>query len=126
MSAETLRRAAAKMRERAEAATPGPWSIVPGASNVWRFPDEGTPTLVVNGVGGNVPARSRREARMTDAEHIASWHPAVALAVADWLDSHAEIHALRTCDERLFAPRRRDLLPCPALALARAYLGSDQ
>ena len=24
-----------------------------------------------------------------DAEHIASWHPAVALAVADWLETTA-------------------------------------
>ena len=33
MSAEVLRKAAALMRERAEAATPGDWSIVPGASS---------------------------------------------------------------------------------------------
>jgi hypothetical protein len=38
------------------------------------------------------------------------------LAVAVWLDSHADIHTLRTCDERL-------VTPCPALAVARAYLG---
>jgi hypothetical protein len=27
-----------------------------------------------------------------DAEHIASWHPAVALTVADWLDRTADDH----------------------------------
>lgn len=30
--------------------------------------------------------------RYKDAEHIASWHPAVALAVADWLDDIATRH----------------------------------
>ena len=49
-----------------------------------------------------------------DALHIASWHPAVALAVADLLDRPADDH---------------DETPCPAidaaLAVARAYLGED-
>ena len=30
--------------------------------------------------------------RRLDAEHIASWHPAVALAVADWLNKFADLH----------------------------------
>jgi hypothetical protein len=36
------------------------------------------------------------------------------LALATWLESHADIHALRTCDERL-------VQPCPARTVARAY-----
>lgn len=118
MSAETLRRAAALMRERATAATPGPWHVcespewhedsdqaICGPSHEptalmaeeWYEDEDGEPTAAI------------------DAHHIASWHPAVALTVAVWLESHADIHTLRACDERLVAP-------CPALAVARAYL----
>jgi hypothetical protein len=49
-----------------------------------------------------------------DSEHIASWHPAVALAVADWLDYVADAH---------------DETACPAMSaaeqVARAYLGEQ-
>lgn len=88
MSAEILRKAASLMRERAEAATPGPW----------------------------IPFDA-------DADHIASWHPAVALAVADWLDATADDWDRSTApipvsDIRLDARA--------ALAVARAYLGSDE
>ena len=115
MSAETLRRAASLMRERAEAATQGPWlldSIENGEHGLF-LPDGRGPEHERLGCGG-----SQIAGWMTDfnATHIASWDPAVALAVATWLDSHADIHALRTCDERL-------IVPCPALAVARAYLG---
>jgi hypothetical protein len=58
------------------------------------------------------------------AEHIASWHPAVALAVADWLDGEAErmetawlLAGISTSENRRAQP---------ALAVARAYLGADQ
>jgi hypothetical protein len=57
------------MRERAEAATSGPWV----AERVRSGP--------LLGVVVSAPT-----APTQDATHIASWHPAVALAVADWLD----------------------------------------
>jgi hypothetical protein len=39
--------------------------------------------------GADVIAHTARQDG-ADAGHIASWHPAVALAVADWLDFEAE------------------------------------
>ena len=52
------------------------------------------------------------------ATHIASWHPAVALAVAAWLDEEAEVVE--------FDGGRPDLLSRGSVAVARAYLGSDR
>lgn len=88
MSAEVLRRAAALMRERATA------RAVP--EGVWFVEDDGDefnvlcpdpsalrfPFDVVRGVPYDVDTSPL-------AEHIASWHPAVALAVAGWLDHTA-------------------------------------
>lgn len=93
MTAGLLREAAALMRKRAEAAVNDDLAPIS-----W---DECHPL-----VGG-------------EKLHYSSWHPAVALAVATWLDSHADIHTFRTCDERLTTPF------CPALAVARAYLGRE-
>lgn len=76
---ETLRRAAALMRERAEAA-----SLPPGIK------------------GGA-------------ARHVASWSPAVALAVADWLDNVAR-HA-----DYFHQPNDRGW--SDAVAVANTYLG---
>lgn len=45
--------------------------------------------------------------------HVASWHPAVALAVADWLDDAATL-----ADETGRIDRH-------ALAVARAYIGES-
>ena len=72
MSAEILRRAAGLMRERAEAASEGInwWGVEP----------------MTRALDATFSPPSAEQ----DAEHIASWHPAVALAVADWLvaESH--------------------------------------
>ena len=98
MSASLLREAAALMRERAEAARPDhPWydrgDIAEGMA---AFTDSGDEPHI-------------------DAEHIASWHPAVALAVADWLDETAkDLDALMTYGGHV-----------PALVVARAYLGES-
>ena len=48
-----------------------------------------------------------------NAEHIASWHPAVALAVADWLDADAGVMERHDLDVAI----------SKAYAVARAYLG---
>lgn len=69
---DVLREAATLVRGRAEAATPGPWTIVGGGDcvapvGIMVAPDDG-------GIADS------------DAAHIATWHPGVAVAVADWLD----------------------------------------
>lgn len=98
---ETLREASRLMRERADAAAQ-PW-------RPWADPA--------------LPERTGAAAWSEDMDgylggswgvHAASWHPAVALAVADWLDDAAEYaeHGRVGC-ERVIRP---------ALAVARAYL----
>ena len=102
MSASALRRAAELMRERAEAATPGGprWETAPHAAPHLRFifPADSDSSITA--------------APVDDAEHIASWHPAVALAVADLLD-------LAATHQVAFTPVVRPHL----LAVAHAYLG---
>src|SRR4051794_6287667 len=114
MSAETLRRAAALMRERAEGATPGPWSNR-------RGPDE----CVVRADDGAPLARTDTRA---DRRHIASWHPLVALAVADWLDGVATFAGYLGRGS-YYRQHPEDLAPhpaiAPALAVARTYLGES-
>ena len=112
MTAETLRRAAALMRERAEAAGRD-WNAdcEPGDSlHLWvadhdpRDPSGQTATQRLVG-GADAPW----------SEHIASWHPTVALAVADWLDAYAE--RLEVLGHAIGSNHGQ------ALAVARAYLG---
>lgn len=113
MSAAKLREAAALMRSRAGAATDGPW----GVASVG-----GQGFAVHRGEHTTVSLFSARY----DADHIASWHPAVALAVADWLESVAG--AMTPPGEDVPAAGRhinsRD--EAHALAVATAYLGGDQ
>jgi hypothetical protein len=105
--------AAALMRQRAEAASDGPWEALALGS-------EGYAVLAER------PAEDRRRSRLrvarlgwedwdtdrANAEHIASWPPAVAVAVADWLDAEADaVEGLASS------------LSDYALAVARAYLG---
>lgn len=111
MSAETLRAAARLMRERARAATGSPWKS--GLTGIYGGGDEfyiakwdddsGTPVV-------------------GDRMHIASWHPAVALAVADWLDAEAEAVDFQVSVTPAYRMRDND----EALVVARAYLGEAQ
>ena len=87
MSAETLRKAAALMRERAEAAGRD-WNADcdPGDSlHLWVTDydpsDPSGQTAMQRVVGG---------ADFPWSDHIASWHPAVALTVAELLSFAAE------------------------------------
>ncbi|NUQ89592.1 MAG: hypothetical protein HOQ43_14180 [Glycomyces artemisiae] len=120
MSAETLRRAAALMRERAASANGGPWSAEAIGSEGHRV--YGAAAV------GITPRHKRRpvvaactwepfEAGRSDAVHIASWHPDVALAVAGWLDSEAKY--LEDFDIAADATTRH------ALTVACAYLGEE-
>jgi hypothetical protein len=94
VSASTLRAAAALIRQRANAAhqptgRPPAWHVMQnahpntdgspwGAVEYQRHPAGGSGSRVMVWSGGAAKA---------DAEHIASWHPTVALAVADLIDT---------------------------------------
>lgn len=83
MSAAELRRAAATLRNRAEAATPGPWR--PEYS-------KGSGDCVLDAESTNCldsVARTTHFRSGLDAAYIATVHPAVGLALADWLDEGA-------------------------------------
>ena len=103
MSAEILRRAASLVRERARKAQQS------GDGEPWYPADE-----MHSLIGGG----SRNTA---DAEHIASWHPAVALAVADWLDAEASNRDAGIGGRGWFSVGGQT----DALAVARAYLGES-
>jgi hypothetical protein len=116
VSAEVLRQAAALMRERATGLPDAPWSVAPGPAV-----KDAAGVKVASAALDTVPRD-----RTPIVQHIASWHPAVALAVADWLEEVAA-----WMDEGV------GLLPATnigdvwigmrqhALAVARTYLGSD-
>lgn len=106
-----IRRAAALMRERAEAATftASPWGV-DEVGAVWAQESDGQ----------SIPISTR--STDADAEHIASMHPAVALAVADLLDLMAEDYAPYWME-----PYAAPFVPVieRAYAVVRAYLGAS-
>lgn len=89
MSAERLREAATKLRRLAESATPGPWVV--DVRGVLEASDDVRTILghIANG-GGEGKA---------NAALIAAMHPAVGLAVADWLDGAGIALGAREDDE---------------------------
>ena len=111
---EVLRRAAGLMRARAEAAErswPSPWFYDRGEVLHSKFvPDERAydRPYVCNADGADAD------------QHIAGMDPAVALAVADWLEYVAQTWRIRPVTERL-AVHGGDQEQ--ALAVAYAYLG---
>ncbi|MFF0822508.1 hypothetical protein ACFYUR_19265 [Micromonospora haikouensis] len=120
MDLEPLREAARMIRERAAAATPGPWQAT---DNLCIDAPAGYRGRVVASVGaheGGWPSTA-------DAQHIASWNPIVALAVADWLDAEANLHdsAAQAGDEVPEGWSLRILSSTlqQAVTVARAYLG---
>lgn len=86
---EEIHEAAALMRKSADAASDGPWTAYFDRRSAHE-------ALVVdaddNDLSGCPDCGTRAEYEDADAVHIASWHPNVALAVADWLDDVAEKH----------------------------------
>ena len=97
---DLLGRAAALMRERAKLAADGPWTAR-GCDVTGRPSEDGSEYAVA--------AYATTEG---DAAHIASLHPAVAVALANWLDETATI-----------ATENGGWVPGEALVVARAYLG---
>jgi hypothetical protein len=121
VSAETLRRAASLMRERAERATAGvcpEWTrqaIRHIARNCeieccYSHGDDSPETVPHDSDGDSEATWSRYD----DADHVASWHPVVALAVADLLDRVAYT------SEAVGAEPSPDMT-----AVALAYLGES-
>lgn len=86
MSAELLRRAAAKLREHAERATLAPWQAAEHEGE-WSVDGDIKPA------DHAWLADMRFGEQQADAEYIALMHPPVALALADWLDSEAQLYA---------------------------------
>lgn len=94
MSADLLRRAAAKLREGVRAASDGPWT----ASCVWS-PDSHVTSAVyshayLTGTPSSEIVPSVRKGKggikkAGDANYFALMHPPVALALAEWLDREA-------------------------------------
>ena len=94
MSAAELRKAAETLRARAGAAHPGPWYTDKyDADGVFTAPEV---TLTSQDVAFASGGLSRQ--KETDA-YIATMHPGVGLALADWLDLTA-----RRLDEGLYVP----------------------
>ena len=83
--AETLRRAAKLMRERAEGCEPRRWHWEACGDKRYpqRITSDGNVALIAETFID--PAH-----RPYEAEHIASWSPPPAAAFADWLDDTAE------------------------------------
>lgn len=126
MSAETLRRAASLMRERAEAATEGvcPAWTAAAVRHIARNCDIDCEYLSCEHTEADDDAgRSGSAAgwdRYDDAEYIASWHPAVALKVAASLDQAAGVIAEAESGPLAMA---MNAIAEPLVAVARAYLG---
>lgn len=121
MSAEVLRQAAALMRERAEGARLAcgdePWDGDAGLS--WN---DARGTVYMIGAG---PVNVADAITEESALHIASWHPAVALAVADWLESVAGANTSPDEDVPHAGRTIAHIDADAALAVAHAYLGSE-
>jgi hypothetical protein len=117
MSAEKLREAAKVLRERAETATAGPWAFYEMHGR--DFTDEGWSIIGVRAEAGEVamtyPVSKERDEHEADAIYIATMHPGVGLALADWLDASADFHEDK--------PHGYDCLGCQAEEVADAILG---
>lgn len=87
---ETIRKAARLMRERAEAACPGPY-FTTGKSGRYggmvAAPRDGYPEH--DGYDGHLIGESMSGAHRS---HLAGWAPEIAVAVADWLEAVADLY----------------------------------
>lgn len=89
MSTDLLRRAATKIRQTAESATPGPWHALTtgrAGGDHWHVTDAGVSIAYIHASDGE-----DKDRRQPDAEHIALWSPDVAELVARWLEREARL-----------------------------------
>ena len=89
--AEYLRRAASLMRENANTAYPGPW-ISDESDQCWRLhsaPDPHFPTMQILKApkAHRCPQYEEYWPDAGNGRHIITWHPGVALQVANLLDA---------------------------------------
>lgn len=104
--ADLLRRAAAKARETATAATEGPWTNLNRGDHLVHLRDDGEFDYVVD----------EPMSHEGNATHIALWHPGVALAVADLLEDAADM-----ADNA-----ESEFIDAPLAAIARALLNHPE
>lgn len=122
MTADLLRRAAARIRETAQAATPGPWWANPIATEA--------EVDVYSGTGSSEDIAVADGAYRADAEHIALWSPDVAELVAKVLDSAVQHFKTLTADDTALRewgmrPEEAESALAPEFALARRILGGQ-
>jgi hypothetical protein len=86
--AEILRRAANLMRARTDAASPGPWHQLCMGSEGCSVINDGH---LRERKHVSFSGRKEWKADHADATYIASWHPLVTVAVADWLEGTADL-----------------------------------
>lgn len=84
---EELRQAAARIREVAGKATPGPWVNYNNGDRIIRDPDIGRDGTGPCGAGAPLEyVVDEPLSYPENGDHLALWDPIAALAVADWLD----------------------------------------
>lgn len=116
---EELREAARLMRERAQAATPGPWEnplhneVTHGYAFEW--PSRHIATWIATCDSGDEDVSEEQE--VANAQHIAGMHPLVAAPFADLLEAAAFCGCMEGDDHWE--------LRSAAIRAARAYLGTD-
>jgi hypothetical protein len=116
--AETLRAAAAKVRETGAKATPGPWTAQEVPDEVYVEIMAGTEVAVAHAVCEH-PAAPGAAA---DAEWIALMSPALAGPLASRLDAAADAYELLTTQYGI-SPEDAVAGVSASLAMARAILG---
>lgn len=126
MSAETLRRAAAEIRERAHGATCGPWTVgvdpETGERSTVYSEFIATRYATADPTIARIAAPQYPRAdedgepewgQTDDAAHMAAFSPEVADVLALALGQHADVHDTYDCWHE----------PCATVDFARAYLG---
>jgi hypothetical protein len=93
--ADTIRRAAALMRQRATRATTGPWHVGSDVSH-------GFQVLADDGTGIAWTGEDDNGGGQADAEHIVACHPLVMLAIAEsWFQCGEDMAVLHATEIRL-------------------------
>lgn len=111
---DTLRRAAALLRERAGKATDGPWTTQWYEHYVHIY----APNRILS-ERCPYPYTDAEDEHGWDADYMALMHPPVALALADWLDAEADYLG------RAYGDRDYSMVMPDTLALARAVLREE-